>query len=152
MNIFLSWIQKYVNSFYHLIPYGLKTSSIKSLDLTLECDEIWSFVNNKENPVYVWLALDRNTPLIVGVYIGDRSRASAEELWKSLPLKYQINAQIYADFWRSYYDVIPTEQHHPSAKSAGQTNHIEGFNNTLRQRCWEHPIFATTGGDQFPAS
>lgn len=123
-----------MNSFYRSIPCQLKTTLIKTIDLTLKCDELWSFVNTKENPVYVWPALDRNSRLIVGVYIGDRSRQSAENLWYSLPLKYQMNAQVYTDFWRSYYEVIPGKQHHPSAKSEGQTNHIERFNNTLRQR------------------
>jgi IS1 family transposase len=30
--------------------------------------------------------------------------------------------------------VLPQEQHRPSGKSAGHTNHIERWNNTLRQR------------------
>lgn len=135
MGISLSWLQKYVNNFYRSIPYQLRIEAIDTLDLTIECDELWSFVNNKENPVYIWLALDRNTRLIVGIYIGDRSRKSAEQLWRALPLQYQNNARVYTDFWRAYQEIIPTLQHHPSAKSEGQTNHIERFNNILRQRC-----------------
>ncbi|MDV3001116.1 MAG: IS1 family transposase ISCysp1 [Chroococcopsis gigantea SAG 12.99] len=135
MGMSLRTLQDYVNRFYRSIPSQLKLKAVSSVNLLIECDELWSFVNNKENPVYIWLALDRSTRLIVGVYLGDRSRKSAEELWKSLPVEYQNNAQVYTDFWQSYCEVIPTEQHHRCRKSEGQTNHIERFNNTLRQRC-----------------
>lgn len=40
--------------------------------LRIQCDELWSFVNNKGNKQWVWLALDANTREIVGVYIGAR--------------------------------------------------------------------------------
>jgi IS1 family transposase len=33
----------------------------------------------------VWLALDRKTRTIIGVHVGDRSRAGAQALWGSLP-------------------------------------------------------------------
>lgn len=128
-------LQKYVNNFYRSLPDEISVPSPNHIDLTLECDELWSFVNSKENPVYIWLALDRKTKIIVGVYFGDRSRESAKELWLSLPEKYQQNARVYTDFWESYDKVIPAERHYPCGKEKGETNHIERFNNTLRQRC-----------------
>jgi hypothetical protein len=45
--------------------------------LTLQCDELWSFVDNKGNNQWVWLALDADTREIVGVYIGARDEAAA---------------------------------------------------------------------------
>ena len=53
---------------------------------------MWSFVGNKGNKQWVWLALDINTRQIVGAYIGDlltqryrdRSIDGAERLWDSL--------------------------------------------------------------------
>ena len=48
--------------------------------LILELDEIWSFVKNKRNKQWLWIALDRKTSEIVGLYIGDRSKKSASEL------------------------------------------------------------------------
>jgi len=50
---------------------------------------MWSFVGNKENKQWIWLALDTKTREIVGVYVGDRSRESAKKLWKSLPPVYR---------------------------------------------------------------
>jgi insertion element IS1 protein InsB len=60
---------------------------------------------------------------------------NAQMFWDSLPEEYQQNAQSYTDFWAAYSTVIPPENHHPSKKNEGETNHIERFNNTLRPRC-----------------
>ena len=44
-------------------------------------DELWSFVDDKNNQQWVWLALDVQTREIVGVQIGDRTKLSAKALW-----------------------------------------------------------------------
>ena len=51
----------------------------------MQCDEMWSFVANKGNKQWIWLALDVNTQEIVGVYVGARSRKGAQGLWDSVP-------------------------------------------------------------------
>lgn len=38
------------------------------------------------------------------------------------------------DFWAAYETVIPSKRHKAIGKETGQTNHIERFNNTMRQR------------------
>jgi IS1 family transposase len=43
-------------------------------------------------------------------------------------------ATFYPDQDAAYTGVIPTARHKAITKSARQTNHIERFNNTLRQR------------------
>jgi IS1 family transposase len=65
--------------------------------LTLELDEMWSFVKNKRNK-QCWIALDQKTSEIVGLYIGDRSKKSASELWQPLPPVYRQCAVCYTDF------------------------------------------------------
>jgi plasmid stabilization system protein ParE len=52
--------------------------------LTIQCDELWSFVDHGGNKQWVWLALDADTREIVGVYIGARDEAAARKLWESL--------------------------------------------------------------------
>lgn len=37
--------------------------------------------------------------------------------------------------WDAYTTVLPSKRHRPVNKGSGETNHIERFNNTLRQRC-----------------
>ncbi|PSP29052.1 MAG: hypothetical protein BRC59_10140 [Cyanobacteria bacterium SW_4_48_29] len=46
--------------------------------LTLQLDELWSFVGCKENKQWLWLAMDVDTREIVGVYLGDRTVESLE--------------------------------------------------------------------------
>ena len=101
--------------------------------LTLQCDELWSFVDHKGNKQWVWLALDAGTREIVGVYIGAWDEAAAQ-LWASLPPVYRQCAIAYTDFWVAYGAVLPSKRHRAVGKETGKTSYIERFNNTLRQR------------------
>ena len=102
--------------------------------MNVECDELWSFVDGKQNKQWVWLAMDRETREIIGVYIGDRSQEGAKQLWNSLLPVYRQCAVCYTDFWQAYACIFPSLRHQPVGKDRGKTNHIERFNNTLRQR------------------
>lgn len=68
---------------------------------SIECDEMWSVVDNKKIEIYVWLAIDRNSREVVGCFIGDRTRKSARQIWASLPVVYQQGAVTYTDFWQA---------------------------------------------------
>ena len=46
--------------------------------LSVQIDELSSFVNNQRNQQWVWLALNAQTREIVDVHIGDRSAVSEE--------------------------------------------------------------------------
>jgi IS1 family transposase len=99
----------------------------------LELDELWSFVLNKSNKRWVWLALCRRTRQIVAYVIGDRSEATCRRLWERIPEAYR-HCRTFSDFWEAYQLVFPEETHSSVGKDSGQTNHIERWNNTLRQR------------------
>jgi len=91
-------------------------------------------VPKKTNPQGVWIAMDRRTRQIIACHIGDRSRDSAKQLWANIPELYRERAIFYTDHDAAYPGVIPAAQHKPIGKYARKTNHIERFNNTLRQR------------------
>jgi len=129
-----SWLQEYVNQKLARTPRQAKVSAKPSGKLTIECDEMWSFVDRKKNEVYIWLAIDRNSRKIIGCFVGDRTRKSARKLWASLPDIYQQCAFAYTDFWQAYKTVIPHDRHRAVGKETGLTNHIERLNNTFRQR------------------
>lgn len=78
--------------------------------------------NNKQ---WVWLAMDRQTREIVGVYIGERSQEGAKKLWNSLPTVYRQCAVCYTDFWEAYACILPKARHKRVGKNSGLTNHIE---------------------------
>ncbi len=102
--------------------------------MTIECDEMWSFVQNKGNKQWIWLALDVTSKEIVGVYVGARDQIGAQGLWDSLPPVYRQCAVAYTDFWAAYAAILPAQRHRAVGKETGKTNHIERFNCTLRQR------------------
>ena len=129
-----TWLQDYVNRKYEAIPQQVNVSSKKKGRLTIQCDEMWSFVGNKGNKQWIWLALDVETREIVGVHIGDRSEQGARKLWDSLPSVYRQCAVAYTDFWRAYALVFPQQRHKAVGKESGKTNYIERFNCTMRQR------------------
>ena len=94
---------------------------------------MWSFVFRRKNKRWVWLAQCRRTRQIVAFAVGDRSETTCALLWTRVPKGYK-KALLYSDFWEAYQAVLPDEQHEATGKGAGQTCHIERFNNILRQR------------------
>lgn len=134
LDISCTWLQKYVNKKYESTPREIRVSEKSKGKLIVQCDEMWSFVGQKKNKIWIWLALDLKTREIVGVFIGDRSESSAKKLWRSLPPVYRQCAVCYTDFWDAYTGVIANKRHKAVDKKSGLTSHIERFNNTLRQR------------------
>jgi insertion element IS1 protein InsB len=129
-----SWLQDYVNAYYATVPQAVNVIPKARGKLRVQMDELWSFVDNKGNKRWVWLALDADTREVIGCHIGDRSRESARALWQSLPAVYRQCAIVYTDGWEAYETVIPSKRHHAVGKDSGLTSYIERFNNTLRQR------------------
>lgn len=128
------WLQDYVNKKYEDVPKYVQIEEKQKGQLTIECDEMWSFVGNKGNKQWIWLAKDTNTKQIVGAFIGNRDSEGAQGLWDSLPAVYRQCAVCYTDFWVAYEQIIPSKRHRPVGKETGKTNNIESFNCTMRQR------------------
>ena len=84
-----SWLQDYVSQKLAQTPRQVKVSEKSPGRLTIECDEMWSFVDSKKNEIYIWLAIDRSSRRIIGCFVGDRTRKSACKLWASFPENYQ---------------------------------------------------------------
>jgi len=102
-------------------------------DDVLELDEVCSFVQNKKNKRWLWLAMCRRTRQIVAFAIGDRSAKTCRRLFQKLPPKYR-ECVSFSDFWEAYQTVWQTGKHQSVGKETGQTAHLERWNNTLRQR------------------
>jgi transposase-like protein len=79
------WLQAYVNQKYAQVPRKLQVQPKKKGKLTIQCDQLWSFVDNKGNKQWVWLAMEVEPREIIGVYIGSRDEEAARHLWQSLP-------------------------------------------------------------------
>jgi insertion element IS1 protein InsB len=100
----------------------------------VEADAMASFVQKKATKQWIGIAIDATTHQVIAFHVGDRSRKSAKRLWAKIPEAYRQHATFYTDQYIVYAGVIPAAQHRAINKLARKTNHIERFNNTLRQR------------------
>ena len=98
-----------------------------------EADEMWSFVQNKGNKQWIWLVMNTANRQIIACHVGGRGQQDARKLFDQIPELFKTNAVFFTDFWNGYH-VLDSEKHRASGKEKGYTNHIERFNNTLRQR------------------
>jgi insertion element IS1 protein InsB len=117
---------------YAQLPKGPAHVVIHQLEA--EADELWTFVQTKANRQWIWMAMDAISRQIIAFHVGDRSRGGAQALWANIPGVYREQATFHTDQYEPYKSVIPADRHKAITKKARKTNHIERFNNTLRQR------------------
>jgi insertion element IS1 protein InsB len=134
MGVSLVWLLTFFREVTSQIPADLGIVKPEKSKITIEIDEMWSFVGSKANKQWIWLAIDRASKQIVGFHIGGRGEEDAKKLWESLPAVYRQCAVCYTDFWHAYEKVIPQCRHRAVGKETGQTCRIERTNCTLRQR------------------
>jgi insertion element IS1 protein InsB len=101
--------------------------------LYAEADEMGSFVGKKANKQWLWMAMDTQTRQIMACHVGDRRRKGAEQLWAKIPVAYREQVTCDTDRDETYKSVIPAAQYKANPKLVRTTNHLERFNNTLRQ-------------------
>jgi IS1 family transposase len=136
----LKWLLGFLVHCVEALPDHLNVRPITSNQdvmiqrLEVEADEMSSFVKKKVNKQWIWLAMDATSRQVVAFHIGNRSRTSAKRLWAKIPEAYRQYAMFYTDQYVVYQGVIPVAQHRAISKLARKTNHLERFNNTLRQR------------------
>jgi insertion element IS1 protein InsB len=94
-----------------------------------ELDEMWSFVQNKDNPRWLWLAIDHNSHTVLAYTFGQRKDKVFREL-KSLLEPFGIN-MFYTDDWGAYERNLNAENHTVGKKN---TQAIERKNLTFRTR------------------
>ena len=94
-----------------------------------ELDEMWSFVQNKDNQRWLWLAVDHSTRMVLAYTFGKRKDEVFKEL-KALLEPFGIT-MFYSDDWGSYERNLNPENHTISKKN---TQIIERKNLTLRRR------------------
>jgi insertion element IS1 protein InsB len=82
---------------------------------------MWSFFGNTGNKM--WLAIEVTTREMVGVFLEDRSRKGAQELWDALPAGYRQCAVPYTDFWPAYDEVFPRKRHQRVDRQTSQTSY-----------------------------
>jgi insertion element IS1 protein InsB len=94
-----------------------------------EADEMWSFVQSKQQQRWLWHAIDHETGEILAYVLADHKDAAFLEL-KALMAPFGIT-QFYTDDWGAYTRHLPSAIH-----TVGKTNtqRIERKHLTLRTR------------------
>jgi IS1 family transposase len=124
-----AWLIDFISQ---LPPFRTSVAPAQRDDI-LELDELWSFVGQRTQKRWLWIALCRRTRQVVAFVIGDRSAQTCHKLWKRIPQAYR-HCFTFSDFWHTYQQVFASGKHRSVGKESGQTNHVERWNNTLRQR------------------
>ena len=101
----------------------------------VQLDEMWTFVQNKNNKQWLWLALNPDNRQIVAFHIGSRSSVDAQIFYDKIPAIFKQDTGFFSDYWKAYQEVFKDNNHFAVGKDSGLTAYIERFNNTLRQRC-----------------
>jgi insertion element IS1 protein InsB len=136
----LKWLLGFIVTCFEALPDHLHVQPVSCgrdimiQRLEVEADEMASYVQKKANKQWIWIAMDAKTRQVIAFHVGDRSRKSAKCLWAKIPRAYRQHATFYTDQYVVYTGVIPATQHRAISKLARKTNHLERFNNTLRQR------------------
>jgi insertion element IS1 protein InsB len=120
-----------------LHPLGEIFELVRSADyehfthLSIEVDELWTFLDCKANKTWVWLVRCRETRQFVGLAVGDRSAETGKILWASIPENIRKKSTFYSDYWDAYGTFIPKDQH---VVGKEHTSFIDRSNCALRQR------------------
>ncbi len=95
------WLQNYVNGKYEAVPRQVTVPAKPKGRLTVQMDELWSFVDDQGHEQWVWLALDVVTREIVGCSIGDLvPDPRSGPLWR-------ISESSRCDRYRRFIDNVP---------------------------------------------
>ena len=136
LQVSMGWLIPRIKQLWQQVPEELPVGKLEQAELMLYCleaDEMWSYVGAKDCPVWLWLAVERRSGLVVGFHVGERNQESALGLWLSIPEALREKALVFTDDLAAYAAVFQKGQHQPEGKK--QTTKIERLNNTLRQRC-----------------
>ena len=135
-DVSLSWLQSFAQGLWQQTPKCLVLSAQKVSDISrlqvfgIQMDELWSFVHNKANKRWLWIAYDPVYRLVIAHHIGGRGKKAAKKFWDKIPTVLS-SCGFETDNWEAYRSIVPVEQH---KVGKGLTFYIEGFNTTIRAR------------------
>lgn len=80
-SVSLTWLLSYIVEVYERFPTDLNVKPVASKNiaaaiffLEVEADEMWSFVGNKDNKQWIWIAIDVHTRQVIAFHVGSRDK------------------------------------------------------------------------------
>ena len=93
----------------------------------VELDEMHTYVSQKKNYRWIWIAVDRYGKKYLSFVCGDRSTQTGLILWDKLK---DLSVNVFcSDYWKSYEEFVPPEKH---LQTKAETYTIEGYNSRIR--------------------
>lgn len=88
-NVSMPWLLSFIQQIISELPDDLNASVVKDNEdfevAIIELDEQWSYVGNKKNQQWLWLAFHSATRQVLAMHVGKRDKRSAEALLSKLP-------------------------------------------------------------------
>ncbi|MDB5264365.1 MAG: transposase, family, partial [Adhaeribacter sp.] len=109
LQVSMGWLIPRIQQLWQSVPEELPVGKLHQAELVLYCleaDEMWSYVGAKDCPVWLWLAVERSTGLIVGFHVGERKQESALGLWLSILQTLREKALVFTDDLAAYAAVF----------------------------------------------
>jgi IS1 family transposase len=120
LQVSVGWLVPLVQALWQAVPRQLPLGRLERPELRVECveaDEQWGFLGTKDCPVWLWLAVERRTGLVMGIHLGDRDEQGALGLWLSIPKQLRGRALVFTDGLAAYAAVFQPGQHQAEDKS-----------------------------------
>lgn len=87
-SVSMPWLLQFAENIIKELPENLNATVTGKDELevaVIELDEQWSYVGNKKNKQWLWLAFHSETRQVLAMHVGGRTKESAESLLKKLP-------------------------------------------------------------------
>jgi hypothetical protein len=88
-DVSMPWLLDYMQVVFKALPEDLNASIVSENEelmvISLQVDELWSYVGNKKNQQWLWLVMDAKTRQILAFQIGKRSKETGEALMAKIP-------------------------------------------------------------------
>ena len=88
-DVSMPWLLDFINCLIAELPDDLNAEVFKEGEnievIVLEADELWSYVQKKQNPQWLWLVMHSKTRQILAMEVGKRDGKTAEKLFAKLP-------------------------------------------------------------------
>lgn len=88
-DVSMPWLLDYMQAVFKALPEDLNADIVVEngalMVVSLQVDELWSYVGNKKNQQWLWLVMDAKTRQILAFQIGKRSKETGEALMAKVP-------------------------------------------------------------------
>lgn len=125
IDVSLPWLLGFMKEIFEQLPNDLNATIMADYEdvviAILEADEMWDYVGNKKTQQWLWLIMHSKSRQIVAFHIGNRSKASGLALMAKLPEDLK-KAIFPTDYFSTYREIIPFQQHLPVGKESGKTS------------------------------